>query len=244
MVRKVAIVTGGNRGLGWEIVRQLALKDVLVVLTARDRDKGLMAAEEFARQELPVRFHELDVTCATSIQALGDFLEKEFGRCDILVNNAGIFPDVTNHDAGDPGGGLQAPLDNIRRAMDTNTYGPLLLCQRLIPLMKKHKYGRIVNMSSDLAQLAGPVGHGRFLAYRISKLALNMVTCTFAEELKAQGENILINSVTPGWCKTDMGGPQAPRNPSDGAEGVVWLATLPEGGPTGGFFKDKKPIPW
>jgi NAD(P)-dependent dehydrogenase (short-subunit alcohol dehydrogenase family) len=244
MTRRIAVVTGANRGIGLEIVRLLAEKNISVILAARDRAKGLKAAEDFQKDELTVRYHELDVTSAASISAFGDFLEKEFGRCDILVNNAGIFPDVKDHDLGDPGGGLRAPLENIRRAMETNAYGPLLLCQRLIPLMVKNNYGRIVNMASDLASLTHLDEDGKFLAYRISKAALNMVTRVLAAEIKAQNRNILINSCTPGWCRTDMGGPHAPRDVKQGADTPVWLATLPDNGPTGGFFADRKPIAW
>lgn len=239
----VAVVTGGNRGLGWEIVRQLAEQGVTVVLACRDADKGLMAVNEFERQELSVRFAPVDVNSAGSIRKLGEFVENTFGRCDILVNNAGIFPDEWEYNIGDPGGGLHAPLVHVRLAMETNAYGPLLLCQQFIPLMKRNEYGRIVNVSSDLAQLSvQPDPAEKFLAYRISKVALNMITHVLAAE--TAGTNILINSCTPGWCRTDMGGPKAPRTAEQGARTPVWLATLPDGGPSGGFFKDCQPIGW
>ncbi|MEI6437515.1 MAG: SDR family oxidoreductase [Candidatus Omnitrophota bacterium] len=240
---RVAVVTGGNRGLGREIVRQLAEQDILVVLACRDREKGLLAVSEFEREELSVRFAPLDVSSAASVGVLGDFVHKTFGRCDILVNNAGIFPDVWDRPAIAPADGLHTPLEFVRKAMEVNTYAPLLLCQQFIPLMKRHDYGRIVNMSSDLAQLSDLTNpEGRFLAYRMSKTALNMVTRVLAAE--TAGTNILINSCTPGWCRTDMGGPQAPRTAEQGADTPVWLATLPNSGPTGGFFKDRQPIAW
>jgi NAD(P)-dependent dehydrogenase (short-subunit alcohol dehydrogenase family) len=244
MSRKIAVVTGANRGLGLEITRCLAEKGILVVLAARDQAKGLKAAEDFQKDELTVRFHELDVTSAASISVFGDFLEKEFGRCDILVNNAGILPDVKDHAIGDTNGGLRAPMENVRMAMETNAYGPLLMCQRLIPLMIKNNFGRIVNMSSDLASLTNMVADGKFMSYRMSKTALNMVTRVLASEIKGLGANILINSCTPGWCKTDLGGPYAPRDVKQGADTPVWLATLPDGGPSGGFFADRKPMAW
>jgi NAD(P)-dependent dehydrogenase (short-subunit alcohol dehydrogenase family) len=230
-----------------EIVRQLAQKNIMVILTARDAEKGSRVADKLEQQGFPVRFHELDVRSAESVDALGDFLEQEFGRCDILVNNAGIFPDITHngkvdHERGDPDGILKSPIDKVRDAMETNVYGPILLCQRIVPLMKKHKYGRIVNMSSGLGQLGDFEGDGRFLAYRMSKTAINMLTKTLSVELK--DANILVNSVCPGWCKTDMGGPHAEFEPSKGAETPVWLATLPDKGSTGGFFRDKQPIAW
>ncbi len=242
MTQRVAVVTGGNGGLGLEVCRSLAKQGIRVVLTARDRAKGLLAVEAFRKEELSVRFHELDVSNATSIEALADFVEKKFRRCDILVNNAGIFPDLVNHDVGDPLGVLRAPIDHVRKAMETNTYGPILLCQRLIPLMKKNGYGRIVNVSSGLGQLGDFEGEGKFLAYRVSKTALNMVTRVFAAELK--GTNVLINSVCPGWCRTGLGGPYASRAPEKGAEGIVWLALLPDGGPSGKFFRDQQEIIW
>jgi len=246
-MQRIAVVTGGNGGLGREITRQLALQGIFVVLTARNAAKGLEAAQVLASEQLPVHFYQLDVTDPASVEALGLFLEKEFGRCDILVNGAGIFPDimqdgVPDHDRGDIHKVLHAPLENIRSAMETNTYGPLLVSQRLVPLMQKDHYGRIVNISSGLGQLGDYEGTGEFAGYRISKTALNMVTRMLAAELKAT--NILVNSVCPGWCKTDMGGPYAQRSAKEGAEGVVYLATLPDGGPTGGFFRDRKPISW
>jgi len=247
IMQRIAVVTGGNGGLGREITRQLALQGIFVVLTARNAAKGLEAAQVLASEQLPVHFYQLDVTDPASVEALGLFLEKEFGRCDILVNGAGIFPDimqdgVPDHDRGDIHKVLHAPLENIRSAMETNTYGPLLVSQRLVPLMQKDHYGRIVNISSGLGQLGDYEGTGEFAGYRISKTALNMVTRMLAAELKAT--NILVNSVCPGWCKTDMGGPYAQRSAKEGAEGVVYLATLPDGGPTGGFFRDRKPISW
>jgi len=247
MLQRVAVVTGGNGGLGREITRQLALQGILVILAARNIKKGMDVVKALVHENLPVRFHPLDVTNPASIDALGVFLEKELGRCDILVNCAGIFPDIMHdgapdHDRGDIHKVLHAPLQNIRTAMETNTYGPLLLSQRLVPLMQKHHYGRIVNISSGLGQLSEFEGTGEFAGYRISKTALNMVTRMLAAELKAT--NILVNSVCPGWCKTDMGGPYALRSAQEGAEGVVYLATLPDTGPTGCFFRDKKIITW
>lgn len=248
MKSRVAVVTGGNRGLGWEIVRQLARQDILVILTARDAERGMMAAREFQREEsLAVRFLPLDVTSPASIDALGAAVEREFGRCDVLVNNAGIFPDIMkdgkcDHDADDPAGVLGAPLENIRRAMETNVYGPVMLCQRLVPVMKKNNYGRIVNMSSGLGQLKDFQGDARYLAYRLSKTALNMVTRSFAAAVT--DTNILVNSCCPGWCRTDMGGPYGVLPPDKGADTPVWLATLPDGGPTGKFFRERQEISW
>lgn len=235
-MKRVAVVTGANRGLGFETAKELAQKGYTVVLTARDSRKGEEASTKLAAQKLDVHFHPLDVTMPQSIRSFRDWLEKEFGRVDVLVNNAGIFLDG---DKDDTSAGA-ATTDDIRRTMETNVYGPFQLCQTLIPLMEKNNYGRIVNLSSGMGQLAEMNGH--YPAYRISKTAVNAVTRIFADETR--GKNILINSVCPGWVKTDMGGENAERTTEQGADTIVWLATLPDGSPTGGFFRDREPISW
>jgi len=234
---KVAVVTGANRGIGLEVCRQLADRGILVILTSRDKDSGLIACEELQKNELAARHHSLDVTHAASIEGLALFMEKEFGRCDILINNAGIFPDT---DSGSPGSIFTARTDTINKALVTNVYGPLLMCQALIPLMRKNNYGRIINISSGLGQLS-EMG-GSYPAYRISKTAINALTRMLNAEL--EGTNILVNSMCPGWVKTRMGGPEAPRSVEEGADTAVWLATLPDNGPRGKFFRDRKEIPW
>ncbi len=237
--QKIAVVTGANRGIGKEICRQLARQGVLVVLTSRDEPKGLAACKELEREELPVRFHELDVKHAGSIQHLVNFLQKEFGRCDILINNAGVFLDKSDHYTKIPSI-FNAQVDTIRESLETNVFGPLLLCQAIIPLMKKNNFGRIVNLSSGMGQLSDM--NGGYPGYRISKTALNAVTRIINDELKEF--NILVNSMCPGWVRTDMGGPNATRDVDEGADTAVWLATLPDKGPRGGFFRDRKEIPW
>lgn len=235
---KIAVVTGANRGIGFEICRQLAKKGILVILTSRDEKKGLTACKELEKEERPVRFHQLDVTHAGSIQTFKSFLEKEFGRCDILINNAGIFPDKSANNK--PPSVFSAQPSTIREAMETNVYGPLLLCQALVPLMQKDNYGRIVNLSSGMGQLTDM--NGGYPGYRISKTAINALTRILNDEL--MGSNILVNSMCPGWVKTDMGGPNAPRSVEEGADTAIWLATLPDNGPRGKFFRDRKEIPW
>lgn len=241
-IQKIAVVTGANRGIGLEIARQLARRnDTLVVLTSRDKEKGLLACSDLELEELPARFHELDVDHPASIEHLAAFVQSEFGRCDVLINNAGIFPDAPNaSDEHAFPSVFHASLATINRGLTTNVYGPLLLCQAFIPLMKKNNYGRIVNMSSGMGQLTDM--NGGYPAYRISKTALNAVTRIFNDELL--GSNILINSMCPGWVKTDMGGPGATRTVEQGADTAVWLATLPDDGPRGGFFRDREQIPW
>ncbi len=239
---RVAVVTGSNRGIGLEICRQLAAKGMLVILSCRDKAQGLAAAEKLQKQELAVRFHELDVDHAGSIMQLAEFVEKEFGRCDILVNNAGIFPDSLSGNASGEtdSSALHVKIETINKALTTNVYGPLLMCQALIPLMKKNNYGRIVNVSSGLGQLTDM--QGGYPAYRLSKTALNVLTRMFSHELKEF--NILVNSMSPGWVKTQMGGPQAPLSVEEGADTAIWLATAPDSGPTGKFFKERKEMAW
>jgi NAD(P)-dependent dehydrogenase (short-subunit alcohol dehydrogenase family) len=234
MKSRIAVVTGANRGIGLEVCRQLAKLGLVVVLTSRDKDKGLKAVADLQKKELPVRFHPLDVTSASSVRELAAFLEKEFGRCDVLVNNAGIFPDESGS------GIFTTDIQTVRTAMETNVYGPILLCQALVPLMKKNKYGRIVNFSSGMGQLSEM--NGGSPAYRISKTAINAVTRIVHAEI--EGGNILVNSLCPGWVKTAMGGAGATRSVEQGADTAVWLATLPDDGPSGKFFRDRKEMSW
>lgn len=237
---KVAVVTGGNRGIGLEICRQLADLGIIVILTSRDDYKGLTVCKMLEKEELPVRYHQLDVTHAASIQALANFMRKEFGRCDILVNNAGVFLDKSDPEEKEVPSIFSVHLDTIRATMETNVYGPLLLCQSLLPLMKKNNYGRVVNMSSGMGQLSDM--NGGYPGYRISKTSINALTRILNDEL--QGTNILVNSVCPGWVKTSMGGRGASRSLEQGADTAVWCATLPDDGPRGKFFRDRKEIPW
>ncbi|HSO07891.1 MAG TPA: SDR family oxidoreductase [Pelomicrobium sp.] len=232
--QKVAVVTGANRGIGLEIARQLAEKGVHVVMTARDRKKGEAAAQELRARKLDVEFMPVDVTEPGTIAALAAALEKKFGGVDILVNNAGILPDPKGAKV------MNEHVDTFRAALETNTLGPLMLAQALAPLMKKRGGGRIVNLSSGLGQLED-MGSGT-PAYRMSKTALNALTRMLAAELAEH--HIKVNSMCPGWVRTDMGGENATRPVEEGADTAVWLALLPKSGPTGGFFRDRKPIPW
>ncbi len=235
-VKKIAVVTGGNRGIGYEACRQLATKGIKVNLTSRDEAKGKAAAEKLQAEGLDAIAHPLDVTSAESCARLAQFLGDRFGRVDVLVNNAGVLLDYSESD----GSVFSLKISTLQKTLETNTFGPLLLCQALVPLMKEHNYGRVVNVSSGAGQLHD-MGTG-YPSYRISKTALNAVTRIVANELK--GTNILVNAVCPGWVKTDMGGANATRTPEQGADTIVWLATLPDDGPTGGFFRDRQPIDW
>lgn len=233
---KVAVVTGANRGIGFEICRQLALAGFSVILAARDRDKGEAAARTLRAQGdgLDVTYRELDVADADSIRAFTADLDRAPGRVDVLVNNAGIMIDPQGSRL------LDSKPEIYRRTFETNVMGPLQLTQALLPFMQKQKYGRVVNLSSGQGQLS-EMGSGT-PAYRISKTALNALTRITAAETRAA--NILVNSMCPGWVRTDMGGPNASRTPEQGADTAVWLATLPDGGPTGGYFRDRQSIPW
>jgi NAD(P)-dependent dehydrogenase (short-subunit alcohol dehydrogenase family) len=235
MNAKIAIVTGGNRGLGLETARQLAQQGLQVVLTSRDPAKGTAALAGLGVQSANITPYPLDVTQEDSIQALSRFVLEKFGRVDILVNNAGIFPDSKSEWTA-----FKTPLDILRLAMETNTYAPFRLCQVFIPIMQENGYGRVVNVSSGMGQLSEM--NGGVPGYRLSKTALNAVTRLFADEVK--GSNVLINSVCPGWVRTDMGGAEADREVEQGADTIVWLATLPDDGPSGGFFRDRREIAW
>lgn len=233
---RVALVSGANRGIGLEIVRQLGRLGILTVLGARDVAKGQSAADKLRSEGIDPPVVWLDVRDAASAAAAVAEVDRLFGRLDILVNNAGILEDG-------PSTGItiaSVPADRVAATFETNVLGPLRLLQAAEPLMRRHGYGRIVNVSSGLGQLDDM--KGGWPAYRISKTALNALTRIAAAELGDAG--IKVNSVCPGWVRTDMGGPTAERPVELGAETAVWLATLPDDGPTGGFFRDKKSIPW
>jgi NAD(P)-dependent dehydrogenase (short-subunit alcohol dehydrogenase family) len=232
---KVAVVTGGNRGLGLEACRQLARAGAKVILASRDPEKGEAAASTLRGEGLDVTAYPLNVTDAASIGRLAAFIEQKLGRLDILVNNAGVFMDSSDADEASV---LRSDPAIVRRTFETNTLGPMMVAQALIPLM--HGNGRVVNVSSGMGQLDEM--EGGFPGYRLSKAALNALTRILADELKDTG--VKVNSVCPGWVRTDIGGPNAPRTPEQGVETIVWLARLPDSGPTGGFFRDKQPIPW
>ena len=231
---RVAVVTGANRGIGLEICRQLAAAGLKVVLTSRDAAKGKAACKTLNDAGLQVTYRRLDVTSARAIRTLAEFMQKEFGRIDVLVNNAGVMLDSRGTRF------LDSTLATYRTTFEVNVWGALALTKAVLPLMQKRRYGRIVNLSSGLGQFTG-MGNST-PAYRMSKSALNALTCIVAAETRSH--NILVNAACPGWVRTDMGGTGAPRSVAQGADTPVWLATLPDGGPTGGYFRDRKPIPW
>jgi len=228
--QRTAVVTGGNRGIGLEVCRQLAGLGLKVVLTARVEAKGREAASSLEGDVVPF---PLDVTDSADIGRLISFLEQDLGGVDVLVNNAGVFLD--RHQ-----GGLTVPLAAVRESLEVNLVGPWALCQAIVPIMRRRGYGRIVNVSTGLGAMSEMMGG--YASYRVSKLALNGLTRVLADELR--GTNVLVNTMCPGWVQTEMGGEGAPRPVEKGADTAVWLATLPDGGPTGGFFRDRRQIPW
>jgi NAD(P)-dependent dehydrogenase (short-subunit alcohol dehydrogenase family) len=229
---RVALVTGANRGIGLEVTRQLARRGFKVVLGSRDVQKGERIAAKLAEEGLSVLPRQLDVSDDESVENLAASLEKYPGRLDVLVNNAAIHYDTWQR-------ALGADLDIVREALETNTFGAWRASEAFVPLLRKSEHGRIVNVSSGAGSLAS-MGGGT-PAYNVSKVALNALTRMLAAELRGTG--ILVNAVDPGWTATDMGG-HGGRSIEDGAAGVVWAATLPNDGPTGGFFYDGQPEAW
>lgn len=228
---RVAVVSGGNRGIGHEVAGQLATRGYTVVLGARDRAKGEAAARELGDAGEVVA-KQLDVTDEDSIERLARDLETEFRRVDVLVNNAGVI--------GGRGSAAEPDLDDVKRVLETNLFGAWRLTTALLPLLRRAGSARIVNVSSGMGQLSDM--NGGSPGYRLSKTGLNALTRMLASELAST--KILVNSVCPGWVRTDMGGSGARRSVEVGADTIVWLATLPEDGPSGGFFRDREPIAW
>ncbi|MFL6474825.1 MAG: SDR family oxidoreductase [Nitrososphaera sp.] len=238
MKQKVGLVTGSSRGIGFEVVKQLAMKEIEVILTYRSSADGEAAVMELAREGIKkVTSMKLDVSNQVSVDSILDEVEKTFGRLDILVNNAAILIDKDNITASN------ADLVTVNTTLETNLIGAWRMSKAFIPLMKKNSYGRIVNVSSGAGEfeyMSRSGGH--WPAYSLSKASLNALTVMLASELN--GTNILVNAVCPGWVRTDMGGSNAPRSIEEGAGTPVWLATLPDGGPTGHNYYDKKQISW
>jgi len=229
----VALVTGANRGIGREVVRQLAERGYEVLLSARDGEKASAAASALVQSTgAAVRAMTIDVADPATIAAAAAQMREDPGKLDVLVNNAGIGSDF-----GVPG---TAPdFDAIGRALETNFYGAYRLTIAVLGLLRASEHPRIVNVSSGMGGVAEMGGWST--GYRVSKAALNAMTRILATELK--GEGFLVNSACPGFVNTDMGGPMGATKPvQEGAAGIVWLATLPDDGPTGGFFRDGRPV--
>ncbi|KUJ70910.1 short-chain dehydrogenase [Streptomyces albus subsp. albus] len=230
--RPVALVTGASRGIGREVCRGLAERGHTVLLTARSLDAAREAATALAGAGGGVHPLGLDVTEERDVRAAATWVAERYGRLDVLVNNAAITYDTGQR-------AVTADLDAVREAAETNLYGPWRMVRAFAPLLRAARHPRIVNVSSEAGSLTN-MGGGT-PAYTASKTALNALTRMLAAELRA--DRVLVNAVCPGWVATEMGGPGG-RPVADGAAGVVWAATLPDSGPTGGFFRDGRPLPW
>lgn len=230
-IYRVALVSGANRGLGFEVAHQLSERGMTVLLGARNLDKGLHAARKLAGTAGDVVAVQLDVTQQDQVDVLARWVDITYGRLDVLVNNAGAWYDPGANPA-------STGIAPVRAAMETHLFGSWRLCNAMLPLMRRRHYGRIVNVSSGCG--ASTSDGANCPAYRVSKAALNAYTRALASEL--EGSGIQVNAVCPGWVATDMGGPGG-RPVTDGAAGIVWAACLSE--PlTGGFYRDGQRIAW
>jgi NAD(P)-dependent dehydrogenase (short-subunit alcohol dehydrogenase family) len=239
----IALISGANKGIGYEIARGLGAKKITVLMGARDEARGQSAIEKLKAEGLDARFVKLDVTDQGTIRHAAEWIEKEFGRLDILVNNAGISG--TSNFGEKPSA---TDLAKVREVYETNLFGPMAMIQAMLPLLRKSKHGRVVNVSSGLGSLAlasqpdSPVAQMAILGYNTSKTALNSMTVQFANELK--DTPIKVNAICPGYCATDLNGHSGPRTAAQGAVAAIQYATIGADGPTGGYFNDEGRMPW
>jgi NAD(P)-dependent dehydrogenase (short-subunit alcohol dehydrogenase family) len=236
----IALISGANKGIGYEIARGLGAKKIRVLVGARDETRGQAAVDKLKAEGADVRFIKLDVTDRATIQRAAEWIEKEFGRLDILINNAGVAEWGFKPS--------EVDLAKVREVYETNFFGPVALIQAMLPLLKKSKHGRIVNVSSSLGSLTlssdlnSPFADFLALGYNTSKSALNSMTIQFAKELK--DTPIKVNAICPGYCATDINGNSGPRTAAQGAVAAIEYATIGEDGPTGGYFNDEGRVPW
>ena len=238
---KVALVTGASKGIGFAIAQKLARLGMSVLVAARDSSRGEQAAARIRQEGMDAQYLKLDVTEAVSVDDAVRTVNEKFSRLDILINNAEIAADTILPPS-------EASLDNIRKVFETNFFGVIAVTQAMLPLLRKSAAGRIVNLTSGLASLSMQSDPGcpfrafNILGYNSSKTALNAFTVSLANELR--GTSIKVNAVSPGACRTDLNNNTGTRSPEEGAETPVWLATLPDDGPTGGLFLDLQVVPW
>jgi NAD(P)-dependent dehydrogenase (short-subunit alcohol dehydrogenase family) len=230
---RIALITGANRGIGLETCRQLLARGVRVVMAGRDERALQAARQKLGASEENAITVVMDITDVASIESARDQIADQVGAVDIVVNNAAI---LLHENAGV----LDTPAEAFEQTFETNVFGAVEVCRAFVPAMVKRRYGRVVNVSSGAGQLENMSTYAP--AYSMSKAALNAFTRILAATYRDAG--VLVNSVDPGWVRTDMGGPSAPRSVEDGADTIVWLATLPDDGPTGGFFHDRAPVAW
>jgi NAD(P)-dependent dehydrogenase (short-subunit alcohol dehydrogenase family) len=246
MAQKIAFITGGNRGIGFQTALDLKNEGVKVVIGSRDLKQGEEAVAKLRAQGVDADVIKFDITKEADHQASFDYFNSKYGRLDILVNNAGVAAGKFPGTGPEHSTGVEPEI--LHKVFETNFFAPVALTRVLLPLLKKSPAGRIVNLSSILASLAlhadpkSPIYNAKSFAYDASKTALNAFTVHLAYELR--GTNIKVNSAHPGWVKTDMGGDQAPMELADGAKTSVALAMLGDDGPSGGYFHVGKPLPW
>ena len=235
----VALITGANKGIGFEIARGLGARKIVVLVGARDEGRGKAAADKLKGEGIDARAVPLDVTNPDSIARTAQWIKDQFGRLDILVNNAGIA------DWGKPS---DVDLAKVREVYDTNVFGPMATTQAMLPLLRQSPRGRIVNVSSHLGSMAAasdpksPISQFLALGYNTSKSALNSMTVQFANELRQTP--IKVNAICPGYCATDLNGNSGPRSAAQGAVVAIKYAPIPDDGPSGGYFDDNGPIAW
>lgn len=228
-MKKLAVITGGNRGIGFEICRQMAQKGFKVIVTARDESKGNEATDALRAEGLDVEFYILDTADENSIKHFAAELSAKYDTVDVLINNAGILLNRNNI--------FGVKIEDVRKTFDVNFFGPLMIIKALLPFLQKSREAKIINLSSIMGQLSGM--SGTHLAYRTSKTALNALTVTLAADLR---NSISVYCMHPGWVKTQMGGAGASVDVKDGADTAVWLATTNQ--PSGGFYFNRKLIEW
>jgi NAD(P)-dependent dehydrogenase (short-subunit alcohol dehydrogenase family) len=231
--KQVVLVTGGNRGIGYELAKQLGVNGFKVILASRDPVLGPEAAQKLRASGLDVSFVPIDVEDQESIRQAVITVNEQYGRLDVLINNAGVYLDKNEKL-------LYMDPSILEKTMAINFFGAYHVMRSFIPLMEKQGYGRIINVSSEYGAVSEMSDQG-VGAYKLSKLALNGLTRLAAAEIKG---DIKINAVDPGWVSTDMGGPSAPRTPKEAAESILWLATTGPDGPNGEFFRDRERIDW
>lgn len=230
---KLALVTGGSRGIGLAIVKLLCQRSVKTLFTCRNPHDGQIAMMDLARYARFLDFHPLELTDNESVVALMEYVQRKYGYLDILINNAGVNYDTWQRVT-------RVAIPEVEYTFDVNLLGPWRMCNIFLPMMLKQRSGRIINVSSGAGTIDSQ--DGSTPAYSLSKNSLNMLTKSLAADLQNVG--ISVNAVDPGWCRTAMGGEDAPQSSEEGADTIVWLATEADESVTGGFFRNRKPIQW